>query len=315
MSRPNPYPPGAYYTLERCVLDRQFRLRPDEELNAAIAIAMHDACLATGVELIVWAVMSNHLHVLLRDVEGRLGEWLAHVLGLIGRFLNARHGVNVGTPLWDRRGHNATRIQGPERIIDRAAYILANPVAARQVRSPWRWPGLITGWEHLGRGTGPTYARPTSFFRGDGPVSERGELRSHAPAGMDVDAFRRQVQAQLEDRVQRARREMEAAGRGFPGPGRVRGLDPFSGPRTRRPRRAGRAVDARPTLLGGSREETMAMAAAREDFRERYAEALARLRARVEAVTFPPGTYRLWRFYGVPREDYAPEVLGVILRT
>jgi len=315
MSRPNAYPPGAYYTIERCVLDRQFRLRPDPELNAAVAIAMHDASEATGVELIAWAVMSNHLHVLLRDVAGRLGEWLAHALGLIGRFLNARHGVNVGTPLWDRRGHNATRIQGAERIIDRAAYILANPVAARQVGSPWRWPGLITGWEHLGRGTGPTYVRPVSFFREDGTVSERGELRSHAPAGMDADDFRRRVHAQIKERVQRVRRAMEAAGRAFPGPGHVRGLDPFSGPRAPRRRRAGRAVDARPTLLGRTREETMQMVAAREVFRERYAEALARLRARSEAVTFPPGTYRVWRFYGVSREDYAPEVLSVITGT
>jgi len=315
MSRPNEYPPGAYYTLERRVLERQFRLRPDAELNRAIVVAMHEACKATGVELIVWTVMSNHVHVLLRDVEGRLPEWLAHALGLIARFLNARHGVDVGTPLWDRRGNNTTRIQGLGRIVDRAAYIMANPVLARLVASPWQWPGLITSWGHLGRGTGPIYARPDTFFRVDGRVSERAELVSHAPAGVEPEVFRRLVAAELAGRVRRVRSDMASRGQAFVGASRVRTLNPFDAPKTRCARRAGRAVDRRPTLLGSSPEETEQMIEAREAFRERYAAALQRLRERAEGVSFPPGTFWLWRFYGHLREDFEPEVLSVIVRT
>ena len=305
MSDASEYPPGAYYTIERCVLHRQFRLLPEAALNDAFAMAMVEACRRTGVELIVWAVMSNHFHALVRDPEGRLPEWTRDVHAVVARFLNARHATEPGVPLWDRREHNHTRIQGLARIVERATYILANPVAAELVASPWEWPGLLTPRAHLGRGTGETHERPEFFFRADGPVPGSGVLVSHSPAGVDPEVFRAQVFAGVAERVAEVQRRMQLAGRSFLGIWGVRRLHRSSRPRKRRDRNAGRAVERRPTLLGSTPEETEAMLAADQTFRERYRAALERLRARAADVLFPPGTFMLWRFFGALREAYS----------
>jgi len=315
MSEPSEYPPGAYYTIERCVLHRWYRLKPDVSLNSAIAMAMVEACKRTGVQLIVWVFMSNHYHLLVRDPQGRLPEWLRDVNALVARFLNARHETEPGVPLWDRQQHNHTRIQGLDRIVERAVYMLANPVAAGLVRTPWEWPGLITPRAHLGRGTGPTYRRPSAFFREDGPVAASGELVSHAPEGVDADVLRARIFRDLDVAVAAAHQRIQSEGRAFVGVEGLRRLNPFGRPRKRRPRRAGRAADRRPTLLGSSVEETASMRARSQTFRERYAEALARLRQRAADVLFPPGTFMLWRFFGAARAAYDPVELADLTRT
>ena len=315
VSEPSEYPPGAYYTIERCVLHRQYRLLPDAELNSAFAMAMVVAGERTGVELIAWSVMSNHYHALVRDPEGRLPEWTRDVHALMGRFVNERDDAEAGVPLWDRQGHNHTRIQGLERIIDRAVYILSNPVVAGLVRSPWEWPGLLTPRAHLGRGTGAVHTRPERFFRADGPVPAAGELVSHAPAGVDPEDFRARVFAGVEERVADAHRRVQAEGRTFLGLEALRRLNPFGRPRVRRERKAGHAAERRPMLLGSTREETEEMFAAEQSFRERYAAALVRLRQRASDAIFPPGAFMLWRFFGALREVYDPSVLALVTRT
>ena len=297
------------------MLRREFRLLPDAELNNAFAMAMVEASRRTGVRVIVWAVMSNHYHALVQDPEGRLPEWTRDVHALMGRFCNARHGTEPGVPLWDRQEHNHTRLQGLDRVVERAVYILANPVAAGLVRSPWKWPGLLTPRAHLGRGTGAVHERPEAFFRADGPVPDSGVLESHAPEGVDPEVFRARVFAGVAERVAAARREVESSGRRFLGVEGLRRLKPSSRPRTRRDRAAGRAAARRPTLLGSSREETETMIAAAQTFRERYARALAALRRHAAEALFPPGTFLLWRFFGALREAYDPAELAAITRT
>ena len=315
MSDASEYPPGAYYTIERCVLRREFRLLPNAELNAAFALAMVEASARSGVQLIVWAVMSNHFHALVRDPEGRLPEWTRDVHALVARFLNARHATEPGVPLWDTQEHNHTRLQGLDRIVDRAGYILANPVAAWLVASPWEWPGLLTPRAHLGRGTGESYERPEFFFRADGPVSESGVLVSHAPEGVDPEVFRARGFEGIAERVAEAQRRLQAAGGAFLGAGGLRRLHRSSRPRKQRERPAGRAAERRPTLLGSTSEETEAMEEAEQVFRERYRAALMRLRERLTGVMFPAGTFLLWRFFGAVREAYDPRVLAVLTRT
>lgn len=68
-------------------------------------------------------------------------------------------------------------------------------------------------------------------------------------------------------------------------------------------------------LLGSSQEETQAMLARDQSFRERYRAALARLRERATTAVFPPGTFMLWRFFGALREVYAPADLSEPTRT
>ena len=315
MSDASEYPPGAYYTIERCVLNRVFRLLPDRGLNDAFAMAMVEACRRSGVELIVWVVMSNHFHALVRDPEGRLPEWMRDVHATVARFLNAREATEPGVPLWDRQEHNHTRIQGPERILDRAIYILANPAAAGLVDSPWEWPGLLTPRAHLGLGTGETHDRPEFFFREDGPMPASGVLVSHAPEGMDPDDFRAQVFAGVADRVAEAHRRLQAAGRTVLGLAGLRRLTRTTRPRKPRARPAGRGAKRRPTLLGSTPEETEAMIEADHVFRGRYRAALDRLRQGLSAVLFPPGTFMLWRFFGALREAYTASELAPLTRT
>lgn len=67
----------------------------------------------------------------------------------------------------------------------------------------------------------------------------------------------------------------------------------------------GEAATARPRFLGSTAESTRALIAGHKRFVQRYAESLERLRGGDREVIFPAGTYKLYRYYGVKREELA----------
>ena len=65
MSKAKERHPGAFYHVARRCDRREFRLRPDQELVAAIAVLVSDACDKTGLQVIAIVWMSDHCHVIL----------------------------------------------------------------------------------------------------------------------------------------------------------------------------------------------------------------------------------------------------------
>ncbi|TNF23321.1 MAG: hypothetical protein EP329_27765 [Deltaproteobacteria bacterium] len=299
MTQPIERHPGRFYWVTRRCERREFRLTPDEATNNAIGVLLHDACEATGVVCLAWCFMSNHYHAVVWDREGRLSEWESHLNGVLAQFLNVSQGRV--SHVWDSDTQGVEELDDLDLVIQKVVYTLANPVSAGLVASPSAWPGVMTSLEELGTGTGRAYRRPSVYFSRRGRVSEDVVLASHAPPGMEPEEFRRRVKRGLEARVEAVRAAMKAAGRRFLGAAAVLAQLPSDAPKTApSPRnRGGRGMSWASSSYPERRKELQER---RRQFRRRYRACFELLQAGVALVTFPLGTFKLWRFSGVHRE-------------
>ena len=64
--------PGRYYLVSRRCTQRQFLLKPSKEVNRAFLFCLAVAAQATGVQVHVIMVMSNHYHLIVTDPFGLL---------------------------------------------------------------------------------------------------------------------------------------------------------------------------------------------------------------------------------------------------
>ena len=133
--------PGQYYLFTTRCHQARFFLRPDPDLNRIVLewlarsqrrfprIRIHAVC-----------VMSNHLHLVLRDDEGQLADWASHFLGNLARAVNRLRGRS-GT-FFERR-YAAEPILDTEALHDRLVYVVTNPVKARLCERTSDWPGVV----------------------------------------------------------------------------------------------------------------------------------------------------------------------------
>ncbi len=88
-------------------------------------------------ELLVWCVMPNHVHVMVRlfrgdDLDKMLHSWKSYTANRVNTIVG-RQG-----PLWEREYFDRT-IRGAEDFVDTRAYVLNNPGKAGLQN--WRWVG------------------------------------------------------------------------------------------------------------------------------------------------------------------------------
>jgi REP element-mobilizing transposase RayT len=120
--------------------------------------------LRTGVRMVAWCVMSNHIHELLFDPQGRLPEFLQDRNLYLAKAVNAHFGL-AGS-VFDRGGASKQFQEDANALADSIAYILANPVDAGLVRKPSQWPGTISSVEELEPHT-KKIKRPDAYLRGE----------------------------------------------------------------------------------------------------------------------------------------------------
>jgi len=299
MSRPKPRHPGDFYLITRRCHRREFRLTPNPTMNAAIAVLVMAACLATGVEIIAMVWMPNHYHAVVYDPNGRVSDWLARLNGLLARFCNAVH--ETESHVWDACENKDEPLEGMDAVVAATAYCLANPVAAGLVYDPKAWPGIITQLDDLATDEAQLYRRPDVFFRDDGSVPEWGAVISSCPPGIAPDEFRERVERRLDMLLAAARSAAKASGRGYLGAQKVTERDVFSSPataETSNPMARSKRYRARANLSQRRKERREQDAL----FERRYAAALLRLQEQDPDVVFPAGTFKLWRFFGATRE-------------
>ncbi len=292
--------PGRFYLITRRCERREFRLRPDEDMKAAITVVMADACERYGVILVALVVMGNHYHAVVYDPDGLVSEWMRDVHGQLARFGNLVH--ERRSHFWDAQEGNAIELKGLKTVADAVGYVMANPVAAGLVASPSAWPGLKTRVEDIGTERGPRFERPEHFFRADGPVSEWARLTCNVPPEVDVERFRRLAAAATKRAVEVARKRMSDAGRSFMGAPAVMAQGPFDSPATKEPNPGGIRGTYRRRVAGPTDEATGAMVERMQVFRSEYARARERMQCGARALVFPAGTHRLWLYFGVQRE-------------
>ncbi|MFT7582153.1 MAG: putative transposase [Myxococcota bacterium] len=278
-------------------------------MNGAMTVLTHDACEAAGLQIIATCWMGNHYHAVVYDPFARVSEWTAHVNDTLSRFCNATQ--RARGHMWDAQEDNDQELGDLETVAKTVAYVIANPVAAGLVHSPSAYPGICTTLDMVASDQGPTANRPKGIFRAGGPVSEIGEVAHHCPPGIAADGFRALVKAALDPLLAEARRAAKVSARGFRGAAAVKATDPFETAKRVETKNVGLKSKSLRRMLAATAARVRAMVARYLRFQADYTIARAKLVEGVpnNAVMFPVGTWRLWRYSGARR--HAPSLTVV----
>ncbi len=292
MTAPRQVLPGTTYLVTRRCSQRQFLLKPSETTNGVFLYLLALAAARYGIQVHAYCVLSNHFHLVVTDPHASLPAFHQVLDALVARAVNASLGR--WEAFWAPNSYSAVRLTSPGDIVDKVAYVLANPVAAGLVGSGRAWPGLWSAPERIG-GAELVARRPTHFFDPNGGLPEDVTLRLEAPPGFDsAEQFRALLSRALEAAEDEARSRTRARG-GFMGVGTVLAQKPTGRPRRQEPRRA-----LNPRVAGRDKWKRIEALARLSEFLSAYRAAWRSRRSGRRDAVFPCGTYLLRVVHGVP---------------
>jgi putative transposase len=293
MTAPRQVLPGTTYLVTRRCAQRQCLLRPSPTTNALFLYVLAVAARRFGIHVHAFCVLSNHYHLVVTDPGARLPAFGQYLDSLVARATNASLGR--WESFWAPSSYSAVALASTADMLDKVAYVLANPAAARLVRRGRDWPGLWSAPEQIGA-TPLLALRPTAFFRANGYMPEKLELELTSPPGFDSpDEFRDRLAEALELLEERAAREVASGRAGVLGKAKVLAQKPTAVPASSEPRRK-----LNPRVASRDKWKRIEVLSRLGDFLDRYRHAWhARRAGRIEAL-FPPGTYLMRIVHGVP---------------
>jgi REP element-mobilizing transposase RayT len=292
MTAPRQILEGTTYLVTRRCSQRQLLLRPSEITNSVFLYVLAVAATRFGIRVHAFCVLSNHFHLVITDPDAQLPAFEQYLDSLVARALNAALGR--WEAFWAPSSYSAVALVSPDDIVNKAAYTLANPVAAGLVRSGRDWPGLWSAPEQIGAGP-ITAARPTTFFREKGYMPLTAELELTAPPGFaSPSEFADRLKSALAGLEEQAQRDIGCAGRGFLGASRVLAQRPSSRPAGRESRRG-----LNPRVASHDKWRRIEALSRLVEFLGAYRDAWAVMRAGAKDVLFPAGTYHLRVMHGV----------------
>jgi putative transposase len=286
--------PGTTSFVTRRCSERRFFLRPCPTTNAIVLYVLALASARYNVAVHAFCVMSNHLHLIVTDVDGRLPGFMQYLDSLVARAVNASIGHFENFFASDG-SFSSVEPLAPSDVLAKIGYVLANPVAAGLVKRGAEWPGLWTAPELIGTTT-LTARRPKKFFDPDGYLPETAELELTVPPAFTTspDEFRAQLAADLHRSEGEHQRRLASQGRRFLGAARVCAQNPFSSPPPGEPR-----FELNPKIAARDPWQRIAGLARNKRFEREYRTARASWCAGVHDVVFPAGTYLMRLMFGV----------------
>jgi putative transposase len=286
MTAPRQLLQGTTYLVTRRCTQRQFLLRPAKVTDAVFAYVLALAAKRFGVEVHAYCVLSNHYHLIVTDPHARLPAFQQFLDALVARAVNALLGR--WESFWAPASYSAVTLGTAEDIVDKSAYVLANPVAAGLVRAGREWPGLWSAPQDMGSEV--QVRRPKHFFSRQGCMPEAVTLKLTVPPGFQsAEAFREALERALAAREAAAARTR----RSFLGAQQVRAQWPFARPGLGEPRRK-----LRPRVASRDRWRRIELLGRLRGFLEAYGEAMEAWRQKRRTV-FPAGTYLIRVAHGV----------------
>ena len=291
MTFPRQIIPGRTYLVTRRCTQRQFLLKPAPYTNNAVGYCLAHAQTKTGVQVHASIAMSNHVHHVVTDPDGRLPEFVYIFNKYLAKCMNAHHGR------WENFWAGGTQasyvhLAGDGEKIDKFAYAVVNPVAAHLVRNSDRWPGFLE-WQPRK----VTFKRPGLFFRDGGPMPKTLTL-DITPVPLERYRRRREIMECVGGEVRRRegaiRRNARAESKTFLGAQKVMLQRPTSSPVSKSGRRK-----LSPQVASRDKWRRIELLQRVKEFPGEYWDALKRWLSGARDVVFPPGTYKLRRHFGV----------------
>jgi putative transposase len=269
-----------------------FLLRPSALVNAVFEYVLAAKAQEHGILLHAYCVLSNHWHCVLTDPLGKLPEFQRDLGSTVARALNAAHGR--WESFWAPGSYSAVALQTTDDIVDKMAYVLANPVVAGLVRRGSEWPGLWSAPARIGAGPREV-KRPDHFFRKEGRSAEAATLELLCPLGLaSVEELSERLTKALMEREDQAARDLAVEGRTSMGAHKVLAQKPFARPAPGEPRRG-----LKPRVAGRDRWKRLEAIGRLKAFLSEYREAWSAFKQGARATIFPEGTYWMRVAYGV----------------
>ncbi len=292
MTAPRQVLPGTTYLVTRRCFQRQLLLRPSETTNGIFRYLLALAARRYGVRVHAVCVLSTHFHLVVTDPEARLPVFEQYLDSLVARAVNALLGR--WESFWAPSSYSAVALSSPQDVIEKAAYTLANPVAAGLVRRGRNWPGLWSDPANIAAGP-VSVRRPATFFRANGSMPETVDLELTVPPGFESpDEFREKLTDALVTLEERGAATVAANGGKFLGTERVLAQDPMAKPSPGEPRR-----NLSPRVASRDKWKRIEALARLKEFLSSYRLALQAMRDGIREVLFPSGTYWLRVTLGV----------------
>jgi hypothetical protein len=240
-----------------------------------------------GIEVHAVVLMSTHEHLVVTDSRGELPRFLQYfhrVLALGVKVLRKWEGA-----VWDHDKTSVVELRTPQAVIEKMAYLMANPVAAGLVTRADQWPGVRTTPEQLGRAR-VTAARPEQYFDQQNPDwPKTATLQLTMPAlGMPDTQVRQEVERELQALELQARADVKKKGWRVLGAERICALSAYDRATSWEPLRGRNPTFA---VGRGQREAFFEAVLELRAFRKAYRLALEHWRAGVRRVLFPVGTW------------------------
>jgi REP element-mobilizing transposase RayT len=294
MTAPRQILPGSTHLVTRRCSERRCFLRPSEVTNGIFLYVLAVAAERCGMKIHAACVLSNHYHVLVTDPDARLPEFEQYLDSLVARATNASLGRFEG--FWaSGKSYSAVGLTAPEDVVAKAAYVLANPIAAGLVQHGAEWPGVWTPPDQLGCGK-LVVRRPKMFFREHGDMPAEIELELTVPPGFaSAGEFRDRVVRALAALESKTRRDRAAAGLPYLGRAKILAQKPFARPPPSGERRFG----LNPRIAAMDAEKRAAALADLTQFWREYRSARGRFLHGDSQAVFPAGTYALRVVFGV----------------
>ena len=286
MTKPRRIEKGTTYLVTRRCAQRQFLLRPSEEVNGFFLFCLAEATQRCGAIVHAYCVMPNHYHLVLTDVEGKLPELMHRLNMFVGRGLNAHYGR--WESFWAPGSYSAVKLVDANDTLAKTVYALQNPVAAGLVSASEHWPGLCSRPDDM-LGRQLQVPRPQHFFRKGGRIPETTTLNlGPPPEPPDVDrrAFVAATSALLEVSEEGHRERAKAKRKQFKGRRAVLRQDPFGRPENCEPRRG-----LNPRIACRDKWRRIEALQRLKSFEDRYRAAWERYQDGERDVPFPAGTY------------------------
>ena len=287
MARPRQIIPGTRYLITRRTSQRMYRLRPSPATNAIVAYCLAWAARKTGILIHAFTVMSNHHHLVVTDVEGRLPEFTRELHRTLAKTMNALHGQWEN--LWSSERVSVIRLPTVQDVQDKVVYSAMNPVAAALVAEPSEWPGV-----NLWRLVSMEIQRPAVYFSANGRMPPKIRLRLVPPIGEDEKSWSRRICSAVSKQTAAARRRRTRV----LGRSRIMAQSPLG--RARSPERK---MSLRPSIAAQNARVRAACLKADKAFLAMYRSALASWKTGERLTPFPEGTWWMRIHHGVTIAD------------
>ena len=295
MTLPRRVVPGMIQMITRRALRRTELLRPDREFNQLCLYLLAVYSERYNIEIHAAVFMLTHEHLIVTDKDGRIPDFLRDYhreLALGTKVLRRWEGS-----LWDSEPTSRVQLCTAQAVVEKLAYLMANPVDAALVHRADEWPGITTLPQDLGTRAW-TVERPDFYFDSDNPQwPKTATLRLMMPhTPWAPEEVRRRVEQELRLLETQARKQVRTKGWRVLGRSVVLRKSPYDRATSWEPLRS---LNPHIAVGRGQRQAFFQAVTVLRTFRQAYRSALEKWRAGYRNVLFPAATWQMYWLHGV----------------